>query len=277
VEQFFQKLLNWIQENGFSDLYIEPAGSERDFYFIKGKKGKVITLKEKLSYKEGEKLLNFLRVQARISTYQHKPSEGYFAYQNLAFRLTSLPGYFGDILSLRVIYREPFDWLFSEKNGEDFNQQLLTNFLNTYDLSYPVFFTGKPSQGKTTTMFFVLKRLAQKGYRIISYEEPIEFILDSILQFNREYFKGLDVKNIYKYLLRLSPDIVVIGELREKEDWVLAQRISKVGIPLFATFHSSDIVSAVKIISDFRFPSGSRLYQQKLTDSGPLFSSVSFL
>ena len=87
-------------------------------------------------------------------------------------------------------------------------------------------------------------------------------------------FSEVDVKNIYKYLLRLSPDLVVIGEMREEDDWQLAFQIIKAGIPLFSTFHSQNLESAQEnIVTYFPRIKGIRLFFQELIEGGPKLSA----
>lgn len=244
MEELYRKIVDLAITKKASDIFIEPEGSSRNTYGISLKSRNTLMKTEKVSFSDGEKLINFIKIKGRIPGDGLGPKEGYFSDDQTAFRVTCINGCFGQVLSLRSIYREPFADIFYDSEGETGNYRSCVETFSSLitDSNRISIICGQPSQGKTTTLFYLLGRLIEeKKLRVISYEEPIEFILDTALQFNRNEFCSIDVKSIYKYLLRMSPDLLVIGEIREDEDWDLAMRIYQSGIPVFSTLHGGDI------------------------------------
>ncbi|MCK5687582.1 Flp pilus assembly complex ATPase component TadA [bacterium] len=278
MEELYRKFAELAIAKKASDIFIEPKGSSRDKYQVSIKVRNCLEEIESIDYSEGERVINFIKIKGRISSDGLGPKEGYFSEANIAFRVTLLNGYFGQVLSLRTIYREPFkNIIINTQDCEGRNREILDSFkaslMNNSSLNI---ICGQPSQGKTTTMFHLLDSLIEeKSIRIISYEEPVEFVLDSILQFNRDEFKGIDVKTIYKYLLRMSPDLIAIGEIRDEHDWDLALRIQKSGIPVLSTLHGGSIEQVQNAIVSKNYSKYNILFQSLKKGKSPEFQLIS--
>ena len=110
--------------------------------------------------------------------------------------------------------------------------------------------TGPTGSGKSTTLYSVLDDLNREGTKIITVEDPVEYQLEGISQIQVQDQIGLSFAGILRNILRQDPDIIMIGEIRDKETAVIAIRASLTGHLVLATLHTNDALSAVTRLVD---------------------------
>jgi general secretion pathway protein E len=105
--------------------------------------------------------------------------------------------------------------------------------------------TGPTGSGKTTTLNAVLREIKSDTRKIITIEDPIEYVIDGINQIQTNEKIGLTFDSILRRVLRQDPDIIMVGEIRDAQTAELAIRASLTGHLVFSTLHTNDSVSAV--------------------------------
>jgi general secretion pathway protein E len=105
--------------------------------------------------------------------------------------------------------------------------------------------TGPTGSGKTTTLNAVLQEIKTDTRKIITIEDPIEYVIDGINQIQTNEKIGLTFDSILRRVLRQDPDIIMVGEIRDAQTAELAIRASLTGHLVFSTLHTNDSVSAV--------------------------------
>ena len=110
--------------------------------------------------------------------------------------------------------------------------------------------TGPTGSGKTTTLFSAIKEINNNEKKIITIEDPVEYQLDGISQIQVKSDIGFTFAEGLRAILRQDPDIILVGEIRDKETAEIAIRASLTGHLVFATLHTNDAISSVTRLID---------------------------
>ena len=110
--------------------------------------------------------------------------------------------------------------------------------------------TGPTGSGKTTTLYAALRRLQQGGLNIVTVEDPIEYRLPGIVQVQVNEKAGLTFASALRSIMRQDPDVLLIGEIRDRETAEIAIQASLTGHLVFSTLHTNDAASAVTRLTD---------------------------
>jgi type IV pilus assembly protein PilB len=110
--------------------------------------------------------------------------------------------------------------------------------------------TGPTGSGKTTTLYAALNELNRPDRKIITAEDPVEYYLPGINQVEVKHQIGLDFARIIRAMLRQAPNIILVGEIRDRETAEIAVQASLTGHLVFSTLHTNDAPSAITRMAD---------------------------
>jgi type II secretory ATPase GspE/PulE/Tfp pilus assembly ATPase PilB-like protein/8-oxo-dGTP pyrophosphatase MutT (NUDIX family) len=110
--------------------------------------------------------------------------------------------------------------------------------------------TGPTGSGKTTTLYAALRLLQHRGVNIITVEDPVEYRIAGIVQVQIHEKAGLTFASALRSVLRQDPDVVLIGEIRDRETAAIAIQASLTGHLVFATLHTNDACSSIVRLTD---------------------------
>jgi general secretion pathway protein E len=110
--------------------------------------------------------------------------------------------------------------------------------------------TGPTGSGKTTTLYAALRLLLHRGVNIITVEDPVEYRIPGIVQVQIHEKAGLTFASALRSVLRQDPDVVLIGEIRDRETAAIALQASLTGHLVFATLHTNDACSSITRLTD---------------------------
>lgn len=110
--------------------------------------------------------------------------------------------------------------------------------------------TGPTGSGKTTTLYAALCRLQQRGVNIVTVEDPVEYRIPGIVQVQVNERAGLTFASALRSIMRQDPDVLLIGEIRDRETAEIAIQASLTGHLVFSTLHTNDAASAVTRLVD---------------------------
>ncbi|MEM6639644.1 MAG: GspE/PulE family protein, partial [Pseudomonadota bacterium] len=168
--------------------------------------------------------------------------------RSVDLRFSSLPGMHGEKVVLRILDKRnailEVDKLgMAEANLSTF-QRLLTR---SHGL---ILVTGPTGSGKSTSLYAALNYLNSIEKNIVTIEDPVEYQLDLINQNAVRPAIGLDFARILKHVLRQDPDIVMVGEIRERETAQIAVQAALTGHLVLSTLHTNDSIGAVTRLQD---------------------------
>ena len=163
-------------------------------------------------------------------------------------RVSVLPGTFGEAIAIRITTALS---LKLEKNDIGFTPENLALFDRILGLSHGlVLLTGPTGSGKTTTLYTALSEINTPDIHIITIEDPVEMIMDNMTQIEVNPKTGLTFAEVMRSILRQDPDVVMVGEIRDKETAKIATTLSITGHLVFSTLHTFDSASAVMRLVD---------------------------
>ncbi len=111
--------------------------------------------------------------------------------------------------------------------------------------------TGPTGSGKTTTLYAALQRLQQRNVNIVTVEDPIEYRIQGIVQVQVHERAGLTFASALRSIMRQDPDVLLVGEIRDRETAEIAIQASLTGHLVLSTLHTNDAASAVTRLADF--------------------------
>jgi general secretion pathway protein E len=163
-------------------------------------------------------------------------------------RIASLPTSFGERVVIRLLDKSQrlFDLT---QIGMD--ERTLTDFATLIGVEHGlILVTGPTGSGKSTTLYAALRRMNSKEKNILTLEDPIEYLLDGISQTQVSDKKGMTFASGLRSVLRQDPDVIMVGEIRDRDTATMAIQSSLTGHLVFSTLHTNDAASAVTRLLD---------------------------
>jgi len=183
---------------------------------------------------------------------KRKPQDGGFAAridgEKIDFRVSTMPSYFGEKIVMRILDSKRGIQKLDDLAMSPDNLALVREALKKpYGL---VLITGPTGSGKTTTLYSMLNELDHEEKNIVSLEDPIEYHIDGINQSQVAPEIGYTFASGLRSILRQDPDIIYVGEIRDKETAELAIQASLTGHLVFSTLHTNSSVGAIPRLID---------------------------
>ncbi len=233
-----------------SDIHFEPY--ERHFrvrYRIDG------SLKETYSHSREHygSIVARIKIMSNLNiTEKRIPQDGRFRVKiqsrEIDFRVSVLPMYFGEKIVLRVLDKG------SMKSGLDklgFTEKPTRVFADAIKHPYGmILVTGPTGSGKSTTLYTILNTLNTLDRNIMTIEDPVEYQVEGITQTQVNAEVGLTFAGGLRSLLRQSPDIVLVGEIRDTETADIAVKAALTGHLVFSTLHTNSAAGAMTRLID---------------------------
>jgi len=228
-----------------SDIHIEPfADRVRVRYRIDGRCVETAAHPNTLR----GPLFSRVKIMAGMDIAEkRKPQDGRInirvADRELDIRVSALPSNHGEALVLRILDRKT-GLVGLESLG--FSPSEYARFRRIIRRPNGIFLvTGPTGSGKTTTLYAALRELNRPDVKIVTAENPIEYHLSGVNQCEVRHGIGLDFARILRSMLRQAPNIVLVGEIRDRETAEIAIQASLTGHLVFSTLHTNDAPSAV--------------------------------
>ena len=243
-------LIQRAVRDGASDVHIEPLRTKSVVRFrIDGVLYEVLTLRLDVH----PALVSRLKVMANLDIAERRlPQDGRIQVttqgRNIDVRFSSLPGIHGEKVVLRVLDKNQAI-LDVEKLG--MRPANLEPFKKLLRRSYGLLLvTGPTGSGKTTTLYAAINYLSSVEKNIVTIEDPVEYQLDNINQNPVNEAIGLGFARMLKHILRQDPDIILVGEIRDRETAVIAVQAALTGHLVLSTLHTNDALGALTRMVD---------------------------
>jgi len=162
--------------------------------------------------------------------------------RKLDLRVSALPAIYGESVVMRILDQSTVLLGLEDVGFLDDNIQLFNELIRAPNGI--ILMTGPTGSGKTTTLYSALSTLNNAETKIVTAEDPVEYMIEGInqVQINREV--GLDFSRVLRSVLRQSPDVILVGEMRDLETAEIAIRAALTGHLVFSTLHTNDAPSA---------------------------------
>lgn len=249
VVKLLQKIFEDSINSKASDIHIEPDE-------------KVLRIRQRIDGILREQVMNEkriatalivrLKLMANLDISEKRlPQDGRFNLnirdRNIDIRLSTMPVQFGESVVMRILDHTE-GVLSLDKVGMPANQ--VTRFRELIHRPHGlILVTGPTGSGKTTTLYGALSELNTAETKIITVEDPVEYRLPRISQVQVNDKIGLDFNRVLRTALRQDPDVLLVGEIRDRESAEIALRASMTGHLVLSTLHTNDaLTSALRLI-----------------------------
>ncbi len=259
-DQHVVSIVDWLMQYAFSqrasDIHIEPRREYGNVRFrIDGVMHQVYEIPATIT----PAVVSRIKIMGRLDVAEkRKPQDGRIKTLSpngveVELRLSSMPTAFGEKLVLRIFDPEVlvknFSALGLEKTESDIWNNMITRPFGI------ILVTGPTGSGKTTTLYTSLKQLAQPEVNVCTIEDPIELVEPSFNQMQVQQNIGLDFATGVKTLLRQDPDIIMVGEIRDRETAEMAVQAALTGHLVLSTLHTNDAPAAIARLIEIGVPS----------------------
>ncbi|GII04156.1 GspE/PulE family protein [Planobispora takensis] len=245
IVRYVNSLLEQGIQNRASDLHLEPTEHDmRVRYRIDGVLHEVDTVPKHVQ----SALISRLKIMSNVDITERRiPQNGRITVmvngRKVDLRTATLPTVWGEKIVLRVLDTGGVNFAignlgFTEQNYERFS----ASFTKPHGM---VLVTGPTGSGKSTTLYGTLTAVSKPTVNIITVEDPVEYRLPGINQVQVDHKAGLTFAAVLPAILRSDPDVVLIGEIRDRATAQLAVEAALTGHLVLSTLHTNDAPSAV--------------------------------
>jgi len=183
---------------------------------------------------------------------KRKPQDGSFSAnidgRKIDFRVSTMPAYYGEKVVMRILDSEmgvkPLDQLGLSKRNLEMIHEAITK---PYGL---ILITGPTGSGKSTTLYSMMNGLDKEKSNIVSLEDPVEYHMPDINQSQMMPEIGYTFASGLRSILRQDPDIIMVGEIRDKETAQLAIQAALTGHLVLSTLHTNNAIGAIPRLVD---------------------------
>ena len=244
------KLINTIFENAFqshaSDIHIEPGDIRLRVRFRID--GALYEVMKDVSLSYHASIVSRIKVLANLDIAEKRiPQDGRVPIeinkQKADLRVSIIPTNFGEKVVLRILYKQTQFYSLDRLGLFDQDLKDLEEILASPNGL--IYVAGPTGSGKTTTLYACLHRLNSVHRNLISLEDPIEYVLPGVTQVAVNPKVGLTFANGLRSFLRQDPDIIMVGETRDRETAQITIQASLTGHLVLSSVHTNDAVNVV--------------------------------
>jgi type IV pilus assembly protein PilB len=237
-------ILGLAIKKGTSDIHIEPMEKDVQVRFrIDG----VLQVVQNLPKKVQLGLVSRLKILSKLDISEKRlPQDGRISVQMegkpIDFRVSSVPAKWGEKICMRILDKSNTTLGLDKVISHEPVLKLVRELVNQpYGIMYV---TGPTGSGKTTTLYSALAEINEPGINISTAEDPIEYDLAGVVQIQANKDIGLDFARILRAFLRQDPDVILVGETRDKETAAIAVEAALTGHMVFTTLHTNSAAGA---------------------------------
>lgn len=233
-----------------SDIHVEP---QEDDMLIRYRLDGVLYVDRKLPKAIISALVSRFKVMSSLDIAERRvPQDGRirvrFSNKDIDFRVSTVPGRYGEKVVMRILdssnVQLALDKLISDNEALNNVREMIKKPFGI------IFVTGPTGSGKSTSLYSALAELNSPGVNIVTAEDPIEYEMIGVNQTQVLREKGLDFSRILRAFLRQDPDVMLVGETRDKETAKVAVEAALTGHLVFTTLHTNDAPSAITRLAE---------------------------
>ena len=250
IAKIISTILDFSIKGRASDIHIEPEENRTKVrYRIDG------ILQEKLSLPKTihEALISRIKILSELKIDEKRiPQDGRFTFRSqneeVDLRVSTLPTVFGEKVVMRLLKKTGGIPSLAELGfGGPQLKELEDAIAKPYGI---ILITGPTGSGKTTTLYSILSRLNKPTVNIVTVEDPVEYQIAGINQVQINVQAGLTFATGLRAFLRQDPNIILVGEVRDKETTQLAIQAALTGHLVFSTLHTNNAATAIPRLID---------------------------
>lgn len=250
IIRYVQMVIAEALKRRTSDIHLEPLEKEfRVRYRIDGVLHEVEGPPKRLQ----PAIISRIKLMSNVSIAEKRvPQDGRISAKaggkDIDLRVSVLPTAFGESIVMRILDKEGLKLGLPELGFFSDDQAVFERIIAMPDGVFLV--TGPTGSGKSTTLYSALHYINQPDRKIITVEDPVEYEMAGINQVQVRREVGMDFTSALRAMLRQAPNIIMVGEIRDKETAEIAINASLTGHMVFSTLHTNDAPSAITRLVD---------------------------
>jgi general secretion pathway protein E len=240
--RFVNEVVQQAVHDGATDIHVEPQEDAlRIRYRVDGLLIPVPVPENLRQYQDA--ITSRLKIMARLNISERRlPQDGRINFRVgdnvLDIRLSTIPTMYGESVSLRLLNKKSEALSFAQIGFSPHDEEQIGHVLK---LPHGIILvTGPTGSGKSTSLNAFLRRINSPDKRIITIEDPIEYEVPGVNQMQVRPEIGLRFADALRHVLRQDPDIIMVGEIRDRDTAEIAIRASLTGHLVFSTLHTND-------------------------------------
>lgn len=239
-----------VRENA-SDIHLDPVNGGYQLRFrIDGALVDTVLLEPE----QGRYVLRSFKSHAGIEPgYALRPEDGRSEFQLgdkvVTVRVATMPGVLGEKLALRLLPSQLARLQLHELGFSDADYAQVKRAI--YDARGMILFSGPTGAGKTTTAYALLHEIKNTNQSIITIEDPVEYVIEGVTQVQVNERQGLTYAEAIKGMLRLDPDVILMGEIRDASSARAALDAASSGHVFISTLHARDAAGTITALRNF--------------------------
>lgn len=253
-QDFLRKLIMEAHHLGSSDIHLEPYEDKcRVRIRIDGK----LIERYEVPMVDYPPIVNKIKIQGHLDIAEKRlPQDGRIEFNDdtLKFdiRVSVLPTLHGEKIVMRLLSRDDIN---IDLSALGFEEEDLREYNEAVKKPNGIILVSGPTgSGKTTTLYATLKQLNEESRNILTIEDPIEYTLEGVNQVQLKESIGLDFASAMRTFLRQDPDVIMLGEIRDKDTAQLAIRAALTGHMVFSTIHTNSAWGTITRLMDMGVP-----------------------
>ena len=252
VVRFVSDVITQAIEDGATDIHFEPQEGQLGIrYRVDGLLVPVPVPENLLRYQDA--IISRLKIMARLNISEKRlPQDGRINFRvggnSLDIRVSTIPTIYAESVSLRLLNQKRVAYTMEGLGMSEADQQQIKKVL-----AYPhgiILVTGPTGSGKSTSLNAFLRQINSTDLRIVTVEDPIEYEVPGANQLQVRPEIGLTFASALRHILRQDPDVIMVGEIRDRETADIAIRASLTGHLVFSTLHTNDAPGAITRLVD---------------------------
>lgn len=252
IVKFVNQIIAEADRQGATDIHIEPQETElRIRYRIDGMLHKVDVPPQLNRLKSA--IISRIKVMANLDIAEKRlPMDGRIgiriAGQDIDIRVSTMPAAYGESISLRLLAKSGSFVKMQDLGFNDRDYAVVNKIIHRPNGIFLV--TGPTGSGKSTSLYSFLSEVNKIDVRIMTAEDPIEYHMAGINQVQMQSEIGMTFARALRAFLRQDPDIIMVGEIRDRETAEIAINASLTGHMVFSTLHTNDAAGAFPRLID---------------------------
>ncbi len=255
IVELINDILNLAISHKASDIHFEPF---EKFMRVRIRVDGVLHTIKKIPKEDMSSVITRLKIMAKLDIAQKRlPQDGKILYQKdgkkIDIRVSILPTVFGERAVLRLLYKNEGVLSFKDLLIPSHLEERVKKIIKSpYGM---ILNTGPTGSGKTTTLYAFLNEIKGEDKNIITVEDPVEYQIEGINQVEVKSEIGFTFEKALRSILRQDPDVIMIGEIRDKESAKIAVRAAITGHLVLSTLHTNTALEVIPRLKDLEIES----------------------
>lgn len=252
IIRFVNEVFSQAVDDGATDIHFEPMEEElRIRYRIDGLLVAVPVPDNLRKFQDA--IVSRLKIMAKLNISERRlPQDGRITMKagdtTLDIRLSTMPVMYGESISLRLLNKKSSPLSLQQLGMSAADQEKVDRVLG---LPYGIILvTGPTGSGKSTSLNAFIRKINSEDRRIITVEDPIEYEVPGVNQIQVKQDIGFGFPEALRHVLRQDPNVIMVGEIRDRETADIAIQASLTGHLVFSTLHTNDSAGAITRLTD---------------------------